>query len=473
MRKYLPEYTKDCVFEENLNHALMTKSADLPLVEFVKESWRSLEVIPNIKIVGFDYTEEESAIEINKHIFKREKKRKKNERFDYKYVNDDRYGKLTTKIEITVKEKNPDTGETFEHVYPFTKAMLIPLQDEDGYLYIKGKKYYLIYQMVEKSTYTSSQSVTLKSLMPVSVKRTPVNISPVMNLEVPVEITDALEPLVEEDPGAAAVKKEQLMADVEGQSYHVPVYYIYVFKKEIPVILFYMSKGFDVALNELQVQDTIEAIESYPEDPDPDYLYFKISSHCYLKVLKFTFEKYPYIQSVVGGIMTVATNRTSISQLEDGKQWVKRISNPPNYDKGKDTLKFFNRLLDDTTARILYLYEYHKKDIYTVLRWICQEYTTLRLKDNLSLDNKRLRCNETCSSLLTLEFSKRLSRLMSLGDKASIENFKEMFKWPGDMLITKLFQSGLLSFDDSVNDLNFFKKFKFTTKGRPCCPKIA
>ena len=62
---------------------------------------------------------------------------------------------------------------------------------------------------------------------------------------------------------------------------------------------------------------------------------------------------------------------------------------------------------------------------------------------------------------------------MSLGDKASIENFKEMFKWPGDMMITKLFQSGLLSFDDSVNDLNFFKKFKFTTKGRPCCPKIA
>lgn len=164
MKQYIPNYTKDCVFEKHLNTALMTKSADLPLVEFVKESWRSLEVIPNIKIVGFEYTEEESDIEINKHIFKREKKKRKNERFDYKYVDDDRYGKLTTKIHVTVREKNPDTGEMFEHVYPITKAMLIPLQDEDGYLYIKGKKYYLIYQMVEKSTYTSSQSVVLKSL---------------------------------------------------------------------------------------------------------------------------------------------------------------------------------------------------------------------------------------------------------------------------------------------------------------------
>ena len=152
MKQYIPNYTKDCVFEKHLNTALMTKSADLPLVEFVKESWRSLEVIPNIKIVGFEYTEEESDIEINKHIFKREKKKRKNERFDYKYVNDDRYGKLTTKIHVTVREKNPDSGEMFEHVYPITKAMLIPLQDEDGYFYIKGKKYYLIYQMVEKST---------------------------------------------------------------------------------------------------------------------------------------------------------------------------------------------------------------------------------------------------------------------------------------------------------------------------------
>ena len=44
------------------------------------------------------------------------------------------------------------------------KSMLIPLQDEEGYFYIKGKKYYLIYQLVEKSTYTSNSSVTLKSL---------------------------------------------------------------------------------------------------------------------------------------------------------------------------------------------------------------------------------------------------------------------------------------------------------------------
>ena len=308
---------------------------------------------------------------------------------------------------------------------------------------------------------TSSQSVTLKSLMPVSVKRIPVNISPVQ-AEIPVEISEAAEVLVNEDPDAAAKKTEEVIADVEGRNYHVPVYYIIVFYKEVPVVLFYMSKGITEALDEMQVSNVIQPLDSYPENPDPDCIYFKISGKCYLEVLEWAFQKYPYVQSVVGGIMTVATNRTTVPQLEDGNQWIKRIVNPPNLDKGKDTLKFFNRLLDDTTTRVLKLYQYHKKNIYTLLRWICQEYNTLRLKDNLSLENKRLRCNETAASLLTMEFSYRLNRLISLGDKATIENYKELFKWPGDLLITKLFQSGLLSFDDSVNDMNFFKKFKFT-----------
>ena len=464
MKKYLSEYTKDSMFERHLNHALMNKSADPPLVEFVKESWKSLEVVPSIKIMGFEYTEEESAIDINNHIFKRDKKRKKNEKFDYKYVDDDRYGKLTTHIQITVKEKDTKTGETFEHVYPFTKAMLIPLQDKNGYLHIKGKKYYMIYQMVEKSTYTSSQSVTLKSLMPIAVKRQSAEIAPI-ETETPVEIQAAADTILQADPDAEARKTETYIADVLGKHYHVPVYYIFVFKKEIPVLLFYMSKGIDLALNELQVAQVIHPLESYPETPNPDCIYFKISGRCYLEVVRWAFEKYPYVQSVVGGIMIVTNLRTTLDQLGDGKQWVKRIANPPNYEKGAETLKFFNRLLDQTTARILKLYQYHKKDIYTLLRWICQEYNTLRLKDNLSLDNKRLRCMETVSSLLTIEFSKRLNRIISLGERATIENYKELFKWPGNLLITKLFQSGLLSFDDSVNDLNFFKKFKYTTKG--------
>ncbi len=162
MISLLKNYSSE--FEPVLNKGLMNKSADAPLVDFVVDSWKSLEVVKNIKVVGWEYTDKESEIDVNKYIFKREKKKKKKERYDYKFVADDRFGKLTVHIQITIIEKNPTTGETIEHVYPIKKDMLVPIQDEDGYFYIHGKKYYMIYQLVEKSSYTSRSAITLKSL---------------------------------------------------------------------------------------------------------------------------------------------------------------------------------------------------------------------------------------------------------------------------------------------------------------------
>lgn len=466
MLEYLAEYTKDGDFEKYLNHSLMKKEADTPLVDLIKEAWKSLEVVPSIKIVGFTYTGEESKIDINNHIFKREKRKKKGERFDYKLVNDDRCGKLTTKVEITIKEKDPETGKLINHVYPLTKSMLIPKYDKDGYLHIKGKKYMMIYQMVEKSTYTTSQTVNLKSLMPISVKRVGANISAMPTQDaVPIEVQSSVDMVSQMDPESEFGGNEVPISDLSGKSYHVPVYYIFVFKKYINVLLFYMSRGIHQALAELQVQDVITVLEEYPKTPNDDCIYFRISNKCYLEVLEWAFRKYPYVQSVVGGIMTVTTNRTTIEQLEDGDQWIKRLVNPTNYDRGLDTLKNFNRLMDETTKRILFLYEYHRRDIYTLLRWLCQEYNSLRLKDNLSLDNKRLRCNEVIASLFTNELSTRLLRIMSMGENATIKNYKEFFRWSGDILIRALFNSGILTFDDSNNDLDFFKQFKYTTKG--------
>ena len=91
-----------------------------------------------------------------------------------------------------------------------------------------------------------------------------------------------------------------------------------------------------------------------------------------------------------------------------------------------------------------------------------QNYQELRLKDNLDLKNKRLRCYEYIASMLTAEFSKRISRIIALGDKVTIENIREIFKFPGEILIQKMNSSGVLRFDDTVNDLDFFSKFKYT-----------
>lgn len=429
MKHYLKDYVNE--WEDQLNVPLMTKSADAPLVDYIIDAWKSLEVVPQIEFSEFQYTEKESEIDINKHLFKRDKKKKKKDRYDIKFIDDDRVGKLTVKLNVTMLETNPTTGEASYQVYPIKKSMLIPLQDDDGYFTIRGKKYYMIFQLLEKSTYTSSSSVTLKSLMPIAVKR---------------NIVEGL--------------------DSEGLTHQLPVYSVFVFRKEIPILLFYMSKGAKFTIDYLHMNNVVRFLQKEPTDDllHDKNLYFQLSSKCVLEVDRDLFYKYPYVQSIVGGYVKICNNRTTMDMLEDPKVWIKKISSN-NYEKGLGILKYFGRLLDNTTKKVLKVPEYYKSDIYALLRWIMEHFNELRLKDNCDLSNKRLRCNEYIASLLTKEFSKRLNRIISLGNKATIDNIKEIFKFPGDILIQKMHTSGILRFDDNVNDMTFWSKFKYTSKG--------
>ena len=83
-------------------------------------------------------------------------------------------------------------------------------------------------------------------------------------------------------------------------------------------------------------------------------------------------------------------------------------------------------------------------------------FNDLRMKDNLSLDNKRLRCNEYIASLLTQEFSKRLNKIITLGSKATMNDFTDMFKFSGELLIQKMHSSGILRFDYLIGQIKTF-----------------
>lgn len=435
MKKYLKEYVSD--FEKELNIPLMRKEADRPLIEYVLDCWTSLEIIRNIKILKWEYSDDESEIDINKHIMKRDKRKGKKEKTKFKFISDDRCGQLTIWIQITAPELNPENNMPEEKRIVIKKKMLIPVQDSDGYFHIKGKKYQTIYQIVEKSIYTIGQSVTLKSLMPICVKRSSI-----------------------------------VATDIHEIEYTLPVYNVTVFKKDMPVILFYTANGLQAALSYLEVDEAIKFKEEIDAE-DTDVYQFRLSKSMFLEVNKELFDKYTYIQAVVGMIISVSTNRLNAEILNDSEYWIKHLSNNNTYEKGKDALAFFNRMLDTTTKKILKIEDYHKKNIYTLLRWMMMNYNDLRLKDNMNLNNKRLRCNEYIASELTKEFSKKLTRVMSLGNRANIQHFKDMFKFPGNILIQKMHSSGILRYDENINDMNFFSKFKFTTKGRISYPKIA
>ena len=427
MRSNLCHYVNK--WEKELNIPLLEKSADKPLVEYVKEAFKSLEILKPIKITGFDYTEKESEIDINNYVFRRDKKKKKKERYGIKAIGDDRVGKLTVHIELALPDTNPSTKAHEYKIHNISKSILIPLQDENGYYVIKGKKYYIIYQMVEKSIYNVGNRISLKSLMPVDVRRIP-----------------------------------KVVQDIDGVEYKLPLYTVVVVNRTIPAMLFYMSKGIKYALDYLNLDGIIEFIDKI-ENKDDSKIYFQLSNSCYMQVDRDIFDKYTFVKSVVMGIIHISSNRVNLTNLNDKAYWIKKLANPANYEKGLTVLKYFDRLVDVTTSNILKIPEYYKGGSYSVVKWVMQHFNELRLKDNNDINNKRLRCNETISALLTTKFSERLKRVISLGEKANADNYLEIFRFPGDILIQQMQSSGILRYDDEVNDMSIWSKLKETTKG--------
>ena len=429
MLKYLSQYT--CEYEDQLNVDLMNKTADDPLYVYVLDAWKSLEICPNIRISKWEYNTVESEIDINKHIYKRKKRQRKKEKVEYKYINDNRIGRLTIWVDISCLEADPKTKAVMLKEKTVKKNILIPLQDERGYFHINGKPYYLLYQLVEKSTYTTSQTVTFKSLMPISIKR---------------NILD----------------KE----DTEGNLHRLPVYNVYLFRKEVPIMLLYAAMGLRTSLDELYVGDIIDFVSNVDDVEDlDDYIYFQISSKCYIRCDRKLFDKYPYVQSIVGGMLFITTNRFTVEQLYDVNVWYKKLGNNGKPEKGKEILQRVQRLLDETTKKVLKISDYHTADAYSLIRYAMMNFNELRIKDNMSLENKRLRCNEYIASLLTKELSHRLNRVISMGAKATIVNFMDMLKLPDDILLQKMHASGVLRFNECINDMTFFNKFKWTIKG--------
>lgn len=426
MKKYLKNYISE--FEKELNIPLMTKEYDRPLVEYVKDCFLSLEVLKNIKILKFKYNDNESDIDINKYILNRDKKKLKKERFKYKFISDDRVGVLSVWIELSVYQTNVKTNEPELKKKVIRKDILIPIQDENGYFHIKGKKYYLIFQLVEKSTYNTKQCITLKSLMPITLKRVSTKIK-----------------------------------DIDDNEYDIPTYNIFVFKKEIPVFLFYAASGVTHALYYLNVAPVVKVVEEVTDNEK--YIYFKLSSKLFVQVHRDIFNRFQYVQSIVAMFVDSATNRLTINNLDDKEYWIKKLGINNKLDKGKDILVFFDRLMDVTTSKVLKLPNYRKEDIYALITWMMQNFTTLRTRNNVDLENKRLRCNEYISALLTMEFSKRLNRVISLGNKLTIDDLKDIFKFSGNILIQQMHVSGVLRYDENINDMTFFSKFKYTAKG--------
>lgn len=425
MKKFIKHYRNPN--EKDFNYPLINRECDGSLVDYIVDCCKSLEVLEYITFTGYEYIDDESKIDTSEYISARARGRLKNENIKrFMLLDDTRCAELRLRFHLECDGESAD----------IVKKILVPIPDADMYYLIKGTRYLLMYQIVDNSTYTTKKNLTLKTMMPVPVQ---------MSIE--------------------------KFNDIDDVQFYAPLYTIQLFKKSMNILLFYFARyGFDKTLVYFSL-DRLFRMVSEPDRENKDVITFSINSKLFLEVNRKFFEKYQYVRTMVVMMLDLMNTRMSMETLNDKEYWVTYIgaigtaNKNKQFEKGLGTLTLFDRMLDDTTKKILKVHPMHKHDIYAILRWMIMQFDNLRKKDNLDLNNRRLRCNEYIAALLTTTLSERVNRVISMGAKATMAKVKDIFKFPGDILITQLHKSGLLRFDDRVNDMDFFSKIRVTLKG--------
>lgn len=427
--KFIAKYKNPNV--QHFNLGLINREQDRDLKDHLIDVFKSLDVIEYIKYVSHEYIDDARQIDMRVYsIHDRDKTIRKEDGEEEKTIRlrESKVGEIRVKFLLTCNEESKIVEKRF----------LIPLVDDYGYYTLNGKRFFLIYQLVDSSTYARGQSVVLKSILPIYVNR---------------------------------IKTE--IKDLNGNIYNVNKFTIIAFNKNMDLLYFYFAKyGVLFTLLYFGVNQVIRIVKSY--DPnDEENLYFPVRANMLIRVNKRFFEEYEYVQNFMGSMLAIIKNRTTHEDLENLNYWIERIgalragAKVYNYyTKGKDTQLSIDRMVDIGTMNILKVAGVNKSDTYSVLRWLVQNFDALRKKDDMDLNNKRLRCNEFIAGFLTAEFTNRVNqKIIKSRKRVTMKRVESLLSMSGDIVINKLHKSGLFRSNEAVDDIDFFTKLSYTTKG--------
>lgn len=430
MLHLIKEYYKN-PDEEKINFPIINREYEKDLHEYITACFSSITRVLN----EIHLTKSEFVIDVdkvNQGSYERSRGNTVKQK-QYCYIQESMVGELRLHFHVDMEYEGKITPLEYD------VKLLIPIPDDDGYYYIKGNRYILQYQLTESSTYTTSSELVEKSLLPIKIK-----------------------------------KAQTEAKTIDGKVLVLNMYKVLVFRRyENPFYFYLATMGWS---NTLEYFNVGEYISTIPEpDGDPAYTYIKVSNSVTIKVLTRALEV-DYIQSILGNICSLCNNRLTMENLEDKYFWTCKIGafkqntqKESHYELGKRHIILFNRMLDDATVDNLRLTDYNKRDVYAIIRWLIQNFKILWQKDNLNILNKRLRCNEYVASFLNDIISERIKRFVNAATASTIDKqiakYNQFFAYRGNEVISKLHSSGLMRYDDMVNDMDLFQKMKVTSKG--------
>lgn len=497
MYKYLQTYSQQN--KEKFNENFILSRSDDDILEYIKDIFKALEILNEIEIIDIRLDTDESNFlpVIN------------NGRY-YKPILPSRLNKIHYKIKVTPSKESvlkPILPDGFENIDMSKFDGKEELADNDSFiiekdLYInklidnsfyinEGIRYFLIYQIVDNSTYGTKDAVSLKSLlMPITVMRRKTGY------------------IIEN-----FFDSTETFGDL-------PAYDLLLFSKRISPVLYALGK---YAYNSL--------VDAFPDQKDPDIIrkrqdytdntlldkmnqFFgtdiKVSDEpndlledgrTVLKLLKDKKVVSTYISvdsqklkdrdanlmMVVGSLVDMRdkTKKNRIwftaEDFENPNFWIDKLSkfftnnNDPikKFNKIKTMLISLDRLMDDATRKILNISEEDKQNTLTVIKYMLKNFDQLTQEDNQDLGNKRIRLYEYQLYPLRKYFSDQIYRVLNSPTRSKLilnrifSNLKPMY------IIKKTVVNELLRYYNSTNEMNLYScLLKYTFRGPQSINKI-
>lgn len=321
-----------------------------------------------------------------------------------------------TDIILSFKLKKKNRNEKEEEII-VNKKIYFPKIINDFFFKIDGVNYFPVWQIVDSSTYNTYNAVVLKTLiMPIIM-----------------------------------IKKHNQFK-------------IVLFKKKIDIFNYYFSKFnlletikyFNLNIDVIKTDDNIPISNNIIVFKD-GYIRYDITekNHVYTA----------FIETLNNNI----TKKTIYDNLINKDYWLEKLgkefSQNNNIEKADKIIVSFERILDEQTKSILRIKDEYKKDIYSIIKFMLINYEQLKLKNNMSLANKRLRLNEYLFYPLLKKFSENIYRLLN-SKTITIESLKKIFNnIKPNFLIKNIVKCPLLYYYNSTNQLDLFSGLKVSFRG--------
>ena len=394
----LVSYISDGV--ERFTPDILQRKEDIE--QYLLDIFRSIEVLPYYKLLSMHIETDESKLG-----YKEDDKGNKKRISNIIEIQPSRINEVTFTYKVNYKDE--------EEIV--TRSFAIPKIINECFFDLKGSIYFPIYQIADRGTSTSKGFYSIKTLL------------------MPIRMSH----------------KQTTLTNINGETFNATDFRLHLFKRKLPYLCYYITKmgleeaikyfglewGEDLDYFQLSTKDIAShiSIKAKLEEYLDTCYFFNINKNSGILIDKtkcITKNDFNLVQAIISYFKFMKTD-DSLSQEEINYNFGSIFTKNNIEDKAKDVLFSFERLLDESSKKILVdISDEDKQDIYALIRWMVSRFEQDRFKDSMSLDNRRLQCWEYLLNPLLLALSQGAyriinSRSLNMKTLCSIFNFSYMF----------------------------------------------